>query len=280
MNWIFLRGLGRQSGHWFRFRELLEKERRARRVPFQGSLLFPDLPGTGLENHRRSPDTIQGITDDLRNRTLARLPPGQPRCLFAISLGGMVALDWLSRYPGDFQHAFIVNSSLSGLSPFYRRMQPRAALGLLGGIVRARAMGDLEALEERVFQWTCNEPDEQGKVQHWVRLQKEHPLDLHNFLRQLKAAMGFKAPPRFPETGVGLSQSGKTPDAGSGNAPKPVFLVSRRDRLVHPSCSDVLYQRYGQPGKYFVHPFAGHDLTSDDPEGTMDFLRRYMQAFA
>ena len=97
MNWIFLRGLGRQSGHWFRFRELLEKERRARRSPFHGSLLFPDLPGTGLENHRASPATIQEITDDLRSRTVATLPPGQPHCLFAISLGGMVALDWLNR---------------------------------------------------------------------------------------------------------------------------------------------------------------------------------------
>ena len=155
-----------------------------------------------------------------------------------------------------------------------------AALGLLGGIIRGSAMGDLQALEQTVFQWTCNEPDEQGKVQHWVRLQREHPMALKNFFRQLKAAMRFKAPAPFPAPRNGSGQSGQTRDAVNGNAQKPVFLVSRQDRLVHPSCSDSLYERYGQPGHYFVHPFAGHDLTSDDPEGTLDFLRRYLQTFA
>lgn len=265
MHWVFLRGLGRQSGHWFRFRQLLETEQRARRRPFDGQLHFPDLPGTGQENHRRSPTSIGEITDDVRSRTAAILPQEEKRCLFAISLGGMVALDWLHRYPGDFDHAFIVNSSVKGLSPFYHRMQLPAARGLMKGIYRGVVGRDIRALERTVLEWSCNTTMDDGKLERWVELQREYPMAFGNFLRQLLAALRFKAP-----------QS--TGNSVAGGQSAPVFLVSRKDRLVNPSCSDALFKRYGKPGQYFVHPFAGHDLTTDDPEGTLDFLRRYLSS--
>ncbi|MCB1303877.1 MAG: alpha/beta fold hydrolase [Leptospiraceae bacterium] len=278
-NWVFLRGLGRQSGHWFQFRQILENYGK---TPFDGDLQFLDLPGSGLDCHGQSPSSIAGITDALREKagmasyssspsevqSMARgnraggararpVPSSERNCLFAISLGGMVALDWLSRYRHDFDHAFIVNSSARGISPFYKRMAPSAAWKLLGGIFQGKLRGDVQSMEEAVFGVSCNVADHGEKVQHWVRLQKEHPMTLPNFLHQLRAALTFKPPePGFKS---------------------PVFLVSRNDRLVSPQCSDDLYRRYGSSDAgYFVHPFAGHDLTSDDPEGTADFLARYI----
>ncbi len=253
-HWVFLRGLGRQSGHWHRFRHLLEKDAR---YPFNGSLHFPDLAGTGMRNHEKSPASIPEITEDLRSRTVVSLPQNEVRCLFAISLGGMVALDWLHRHPGDFDYAFIVNSSAKGLSPWYHRMQPAAALDLLGAIGSGLIQKNTDRMESRVFSRSCNFENHDA-VAHWIRLQKQYPVRISNFGRQLLAAMRFSPPDADFEA--------------------PIFLVSRNDRLVDPRCSDTLYAKYGRAGRYFVHPGAGHDLTTDDPEGTLDFLRRYLTA--
>lgn len=253
VHWVFLRGLGRQSGHWFRFRELLEKQSE---FPFNGTLHFPDLPGTGARNQEKSPSSIAAITEDLKARTVTSLPQNEIRCLFAISLGGMVALDWLHRHPGDFDYAFIVNSSLKGLSPMFQRMKPAAAADLGKAIYTGMVKKDIPAMENRVFARSCNRENPEG-ARRWIELQQQYPIKISNFSRQLLAAMRFRAPdPDFPS---------------------PVFLVSRKDRLVDPRCSDALYRQYGTSGQYFVHPEAGHDLTTDDPEGTMDFLRRYLR---
>ncbi|MEQ8353639.1 MAG: alpha/beta hydrolase [Leptospiraceae bacterium] len=252
-HWVFLRGLGRQSGHWFLFRRLLENQSR---YPFNGTLHFPDLPGTGLRNQERSPARISAITEDLRSRTVVGLPQNEIRCLFAISLGGMVALDWLNRHPGDFDFAFIVNSSLKGLSPVYQRMRPGAMVDLASGIFQGLVRKDIQSMESRVFARSCNRSNPDG-LQNWIDLQSHYPVRFSNFSRQLLAAMRFKSP---------------NPDFNS-----PIFLVSRKDRLVDPRCSDALFRKYGSPGKYFVHPTAGHDLTTDDPEGTVDFLSLYLR---
>tara|TARA_Y100001937_G_scaffold128748_1_gene207546 strand:+ start:10746 stop:11726 length:981 start_codon:yes stop_codon:yes gene_type:complete len=295
VDWVFLRGLGRQSGHWFRFRKLLESEST---FPFNGTLHFPDLPGTGKQNQKRSPASISEITDVLRQKTVggaiagvsgkgtgetprkvvgeapyetadatvltqntgrgASKGRGPLRCLFAISLGGMVALDWLHRYPEDFDCAFIVNSSMKGLSPFYHRMRPGAALDILKAVYHGLLRKDIESMESAVFGRSCNNEDTQS-LAHWIELQNRYPVRFSNFLRQLWAALRFRAP--------------------AADFPPPVFLVSRNDRLVNPACSDALFRRFGRPGRYFVHPFAGHDLTTDDPEGTAEFLRLFLGRF-
>ena len=73
------------------------------------------------------------------------------------------------------------------------------------------------------------------------------------FLAQLWAATKFRPPPadpaqRFPE--------------------RLLVLSSAADRLVDPRCSADLARHYG--AEHRVHPWAGHDLTTDDGEWVAD----------
>jgi len=42
-----------------------------------------------------------------------------------VSLGGMVAAHWSSKYPEDFKKVVLINSSMSGLSPLRHRALPK-----------------------------------------------------------------------------------------------------------------------------------------------------------
>ena len=73
------------------------------------------------------------------------------------------------------------------------------------------------------------------------------------FLAQLWAATTFRPPPadpaqRFPE--------------------RLLILSSAADRLVDPRCSADLARHYG--AEHRAHPWAGHDLTTDDGEWVAD----------
>jgi pimeloyl-ACP methyl ester carboxylesterase len=61
-----------------------------------------------------------------------------------------------------------------------------------------------------------------------------------------------------------------------------LFLVGKRDRLVHPDCSRQLARRYG--AELVEHPDAGHDLTTDASEWVVEqvlrFTRRNMRTRA
>lgn len=88
--WLLLRGLGREAGHWDGFPDKLKA--------LGQEVEFLDLPGAGTEFARPSPLTIAETVEDLRRRRASNVPVG----VIAISLGGMVALDWAARYPLGF----------------------------------------------------------------------------------------------------------------------------------------------------------------------------------
>src|SRR4029450_12531869 len=73
-------------------------------------VLCLDLPGFGTEHARRSPWSIAGIADDVRERFLVERG-GDGWSVLGISLGGMVALDWCARHRGDFARCVTVNTS-------------------------------------------------------------------------------------------------------------------------------------------------------------------------
>ena len=52
-----------------------------------------------------------------------------------------------------------------------------------------------------------------------------------------------------------------------------LFLVGKRDRLVHPDCSRRLARRYG--AELVEHPDAGHDLTTDATDWVIGELLRF-----
>lgn len=249
LQWVLIRGLAREQAHWGPFRELIESKFGPENIHYL------DLPGTGTELDQQCPATIAKITDELRSRAEWRFYEKgiseNPVCLVAISLGGMIAVDWLKRYPSDFQYAFIINSSLRGLSPVYRRLQPKAWLKVLRAVFTADAF----KREKIVYSLVCNYAEKEKElVDEWAETAMLRPLKRKTFFRQLLAASKFHSPD-FINTDT-----------------KVTVLTSACDRMVDCHCSFRIAQRYEWP--VHVHLHAGHDLTSDQPEWVLGKIEK------
>jgi pimeloyl-ACP methyl ester carboxylesterase len=82
-------------------------------------------------------------------------------------------------------------------------------------------------------------------LRQWTDWRRAHPVSRANALRQLLAAMRYRAPRRVP--------------------PVPLLLLSgAADGLVHPACSAAVARAWRLP--MAVHPDAGHDLPLDAPD--------------
>ncbi len=231
-NWILIRGLIRGSFHWHTFPKKL-----AAAFPDDTFHVF-DLPGNGRRNKERSPLSLDEYTDDIRvqARRLERIH------VIAISLGGMIALDWLAHHPGEVESAFIMNTSLGDTGPFYKRLKylnyPK--------IVKS-FFSDLETREKMILEMTSNNLKEHAAVlPEYVALARQFPGERINFVRQLVVAGKTRYNPAL-ERYKNLN-----------------FVVSANDRLVHSENTLNLSQRLNLIPK--IHPWAGHDLTLDDPD--------------
>lgn len=242
--WVLLRGLARGAGHWGDFT-----------AQWSQALAAPthavDLPGNGTLHDRRSPVAVAAMTEAARARLQAAgLEP--PYHLLALSLGGMVAVDWAHRHPHELAGAVLVNTSLRRFSRPTQRLQPGAWPTLLGllrpGLPAWRR-------EQAVARLTTRLIDPAAVVAAWVALHQAHPVSAANVLRQLLAAARYRAPHRAPAVPL-------------------LVLASRHDVLVDAACSHRLARHWQVP--LVEHPGAGHDLPLDDPAWTIDTVRRWL----
>lgn len=232
-HWLLLRGLTREARHWGAFPEVL-----ARKLDAQVTTL--DLPGAGTENQRAAPTTIPATTDDLRDRFVAQRTGAEAWGLLAVSMGGMVALDWCHRHGADFSRLVLINSSAGNVSPPHHRLR----LAMVPSLVRTLRTEDRVLRERRVLEMTTNGAAPiDATAEAWARFAEERPLGRGVVYRQLYAALRFRAPERI---GVPL-----------------LVLASARDRFTDPRCSQKIAARYGAPIE--LHPSAGHDLPLEDP---------------
>jgi pimeloyl-ACP methyl ester carboxylesterase len=234
--WVLLRGLGREARHWGRFPAELQ-----RRLPGSDAVVTLDLPGNGRRWREPSPTQVAGLVQAAR-REIATYPHRPPYVLVALSLGGMVALQWAALEHRRVRACVLINSSLGGLSPFWQRLQPGAYAALLGLLLPGRTA---RSREECILRLTSNVPASELLAAEWTAYAESCPVSRANLLRQLWAAARHRA-------------SGLPP-------PVPTLLLAGGgDRLVSPRCSRAMAQAWGAPLR--VHPHAGHDLALDDPE--------------
>lgn len=245
-NWILLRGLARESAHWGNFVSLLQAGFPDARVTAL------DLPGTGNCYQVQSPCTIKAITDHVRARALERGLLQQPVTFLAVSLGAMVAWEWLQRYPGDSCAAILMNTSFASLSPFYQRLRWQS----YGRFLALAAQSDLRRRELAIVQLVGNREDQQEKVAiEWEAIQTERPISFNNGLRQIIAAAVYRPG-----------------DAGPG---LPVLLLNGKgDRLVAPTCSEAISKQWALELR--SHPWAGHDMTLDDGDWVVTQLKQWL----
>ena len=245
-SWLLLRGLAREQRHWGAFLPALRAAMPGARVHCL------DLPGAGTEHARESPATIRGIAEDVRQRWLA-LGPGRWG-LFAMSLGGMVAMEWCAAHPADFSALVIANTSGRGLNPFWQRMRP----AIVPQIALALASRDAEAREKRILSLTTRLHDGNGTAAQWAAFHTDRPMSRSNALRQLLAASRFQAPARIDV---------------------PMLVISSaKDGFTHPACPKALAARFNAP--LAVHPEAGHDIANDAPDWLAAEIRGHLIRFS
>lgn len=237
---VCIRGLLREARHWGVFTALLQ-----RRFP-EAQIITPDIPGNGRFNHLISPDSIAGMTDALRAQVASR----RNLTLIAISMGGMIAIDWMTRYPDEVQSAVLINTSVRRLSPFYQRLRFSAGLHILKMLFHSPAQRETDILALTSNQY-ANDATQLATWQSW---QRQNPVSFRNAIRQFLAATKFIMHTQ-PQ--------------------QPVLVVAgQADRLVDYRCSirlaEILCAAYVQ------HETAGHDLPLDEPEWLVETIYRWM----
>ena len=235
--WLLLRGLVRESGHWGDFPQALK-----RHVGRDDAVLAVDMPGNGVLHCETSPASVAGLLAACRAQ--ARRQGGRPPyVLVALSLGGMVALEWCHRAAAEVAGCVVINTSLRRFSPAWQRLQPHN-FKRLAGLLRP-GLTPLQR-ERQVLELTSSRPQRHAGVPAlWADIGRRHPVSRVNALRQLLAAARYLPPTHRPEAPV-------------------LVLASAGDRLVSPNCSASLSARWALP--MHLHPGAGHDLPLDDPE--------------
>jgi alpha-beta hydrolase superfamily lysophospholipase len=242
MNWLLLRGLVREQRHWLNFKDYFIKHNP------NAKLFFLDFPGIGSEIHRTSPKSIEAIVLDFKNRLLQlknQNPNDELLCIFAVSLGGMVALEWISKFENDFQIAVIGNSS-SKLNPFYERFKTKNIFL----IPKMFFLEDKVKRETLILKLTTNLDDK--TIEKLATQQASFAPDLKKFrqtgLSQLFAASHWNISKKLKST--------KT---------KILFLKSKYDQLVDSKCTDKLCDFVGQ-GHLSINSYANHDISLDAPD--------------
>jgi pimeloyl-ACP methyl ester carboxylesterase len=232
--WILLRGLTREQDHWGDFVPLLRAK-----LPAQDTVLTPDLPGNGTLHGQDSDTRVENMVESCRQILRAQ---GQqpPYSVLAMSLGAMVTVAWADRYPQELTRAVLINTSLRPFSPFWHRLRPRQYPRIIQLLL---TRPDARHWEEAIMAMTTRHPAApDATLAQWLKLRAAHPVSLRNALRQLQAAIRYRAPLKRP--------------------PVPLLLLnSLGDQLVNPACSASLAKHW-QLG-LIKHPTAGHDLPLD-----------------
>ena len=239
--WLLLRGLMRETRHWGDFPQRLAEAT-------QAAVFALDLPGNGLRSREASPNTVGAMAADIAAQW-QRLNGGPVRVL-ALSLGGMVAVEWARQAPNTVTGLVLCNTSMRPHGAPWQRFSLRAVPSLLRLLVSAP---DAAVVEADILRLTSNRAEDHAPlVADWAQWRRQCPVAGRNVLRQLTAAARYRADdaPTVPTR----------------------VLCSASDRLVSSACSERLAAAWQVP--IAMHPDAGHDLPLDAPDWVIGELRR------
>jgi pimeloyl-ACP methyl ester carboxylesterase len=240
--WVLLRGLTRESRHWGGFPDTLRDA--LQRADLTAEVVAVDLPGNGSLHALRSPTRVEAMAefcrDELRRRALT-----PPYGVLAMSLGAMVAVAWAAAHPPELRRCVLINTSLRPFCPFYRRLRPANYPTLLRLMLTAPTE---RVWEQSILAMTSRHLSRDAAaaaavLDDWIAYRRTCTVTRANALRQLWAAVRYRAPERKP-------------------APPTLVLASAGDTLVDMVCSLRLAQVWDCDLAF--HTSAGHDLPLDD----------------
>lgn len=246
--WVLLRGLMRETRHWGEFPAL-----------FQAAVAAPqvvtlDWPGNGSLHEENSASNVAEMAEHCRTQLL-RMGYKPPYAVLALSLGAMVAVKWCELYPAEIERMVLINTSLAPHNPFYHRLRPANYPTLIRSLLFGSAL-QREGLILRLTSARQRTPQQlQALLQQWCSYAREYPVARFNVLRQLRAALVFRAAPTPPAVPM-------------------LLLAGQQDRLVNVKCSLALAKRWGCEIR--LHPEAGHDLPLDDGDWVAQQVRMWI----
>lgn len=249
-SWILLRGLVREQRHWGEFPGIFQQH-----FPSDNIILY-DFPGNGQRNKEKSASCIIDMVEDVR-AYISGHRLHHPVYIIALSLGGMVAVEWINRYPDECAGAVLISTSLRGLNPFYQRLLPSNYPIIFKSLIFHE---DIFQKERRILNLVSNivarDPAKsEAVIRHWVSYAEQNPVSASNGLRQLIAAIRFHVP--------------KLPPA------IPIMLLnSQADHMVSPECSFVLAKYWQLPIE--TNKTAGHDIPLDDAEWVCEKIAKWL----
>lgn len=230
---LLLRGLSREQRHWGQLPQQLA-------LQLTNPILAFDYAGCGELYQQHSAADIALLRQSVRQQLQQSSAFTGKVHLVALSLGGMLALDWALQYPQEVASVVLINSSARPLSPFYQRLRWRNYPALL-----ALPWLSLPWREQLILQLTTHKARRDPQlVKCWIGYQQQQPVSRANMLRQLWAAARFR-----------LSAAPVCPS---------LVLSSAADNLVNPGCSLALAGYLG--AEHQQHSWAGHDIALDDPD--------------
>lgn len=247
--WVLLRGLMRESRHWGEFPRMFQNATDAQHIV---SLNFP---GNGRLHAQTSATSVAEMVNCSRAQ-LRQLGFAPPYSVLALSLGAMVAVAWSEQYPDELEKIVLINTSLAPYSPFYHRLRPKNYLALTRLLY-----GSAARRESLILHLTSNlksrTEHKQAILDQWTAYAREYPITRANILRQLRAAISYRAALTTP--------------------PVPVLLLAgQQDQLVNVKCSLTLAQYWRCAIR--VHPTAGHDLPLDDSVWVTQQIKKWLIA--
>lgn len=242
---ILLRGLAREQGHWGVFTDKLLK------VPGVNSIHCIDLPGNGQYFKLTSPLSIEEMAEFVHSHN--PLQGDKPATLVAISMGAMVAIELANQYPESYRAAYLMNTSLSGVSPIYQRLRPKS----LESFYRILRSGTAREKEQHILELVCNSAALRGEtLEEWTRVAHARPTLVSNALRQLVAAGRYRLPKVRPRVPMAL-------------------MTSKADRMVDFKCTIELAKTWGLP--VAVNENCGHEMALDDPDWVCETLKGWLK---
>ncbi|WP_300756910.1 alpha/beta hydrolase [Janthinobacterium sp.] len=244
--WILLRGLMREQRHWGIFPAQL-----ALALP-NSTIITPDLPGNGQRHGMDSVTNVLEMVEFLRQDLQAqKLKP--PYHVLALSLGGMVAVEWASRYPQEVVRCVLINTSMRPYNPFYQRLRWQNYPALL----RQLLFGNPDSQEALILRLTSSRyrDGNPALLADWRRFQQQYPVSQRNALRQLLSAARYRAPTSRPTMPV-------------------LIMAGAQDRLVDHRCSQQLARAW--LADCLIHREAGHDLPLDQGDWVAQSVARWV----
>ena len=248
--WVLLRGLMREARHWSDFPTMFQDA-----VDGQPVVTL-DLPGNGSLHEQTSATSVAAMASNCHAQ-LRQLGHAPPYRVLALSLGAMVAVAWCELYPREIERLVLINTSLAPYSPFYERLRPVNYPALLC-LLLSGSVSQRENLMLRITSTLKSHSEQQQRIlAEWMAYARQYPITRANILRQLQAALCYRAAPTAPSAPV-------------------LLLAAQQDHLVNVKCSLTLAQHWSCAIR--LHPLAGHDLPLDDSVWVIRQVREWLDS--